>query len=93
MRCAQRGGDVGAGAEAGIDKVLVPQFVERGGIKMRALGLNERLAVPIEPEPAQILLDPADELGPAAAGVEILDAKQEAPARRPRPGTSFSKAR
>src|SRR3546814_8151340 len=38
-------------------------------------------AVPVEPQPGQILQDAVGELGPAAAGVDVLDAQQEMAAR------------
>ena len=81
MRRAERGGDVGAGAEAGIDQPVGAQPFECVGISGASGRLDERLAIPDQAEPAQILFDGGDELGPAARRVEILDPQQEAPAR------------
>ena len=84
MRRGQRGGDVGAGAEAGINEPVGAQPVERGGIVRDALRLDQRRRVGRDPEPRQILHDPRDEFGAAAAGVEILDPQQETLPRRAR---------
>ena len=50
--------------------------------------LPPHFAVPFQAQPGQILLDRIDELRAAAAGIDVLDPQQEAPARRPgtRPG-------
>src|SRR5688572_7423918 len=84
MRSGQRGGDVGAGAEAGIDQPPLAQLVQGRFVEMRPTRLDDRLAIPPQAEPAQILEYALDELGPAAAGVEILDPQTEASARRAR---------
>ena len=77
VRRRQRGRDIGARAKAGIDQPLLPQSLQRVGVKDGALGLDDRRSVMGQPQPGQILEYAVDELGPAAAGVEILDAEQE----------------
>ena len=74
------GGDGGAGAEAGVDEVLGFEVVEGFGVKGKPMGLADDVAVPGEAEPAQVFDDAFDELLTAAAGVDILDAQQEAAA-------------
>ncbi len=73
------GGDLGAGAEAGIDEALRLQPIERLGIERQPLRLVEHLAVPFEAEPEQVLEDAVDIFGPDAAGIDVLDPKQEGP--------------
>src|SRR5207253_8812029 len=73
------GGDVGAGAEAGIEQALFLQLLERFGVMRQPLGLVDQLPVPFEAEPEQILDDPVDMLGPGAAGIDTLDPHEEAP--------------
>ncbi len=68
-----------------IDQPALAQPVERLGIASRALRLDQHRLVPIEAQPAQILEDAVDELGPAAALVEILDPQQEFAAAFARP--------
>jgi hypothetical protein len=73
MRSGERLGDVGACAEAGVDKVVVAQpgkspFIGRGPIR-----LNLHRLVPFEAEPAQILENSVDEPGTRTALIEILD--------------------
>ena len=81
-RCA--GGDVGAGAEAGIEQARRTQPVERFGIEVQPPGLPGHLAVPAQAEPFQVPQYRLDMLGPRAGAVDILDAQREAPALRPR---------
>ena len=77
VRRFQCRGDIGAGAEAWIDQAAIAQPLERFGIDVRALRLDQHRFVPLQPEPAQILEDRVDKLGPAAGRVEILDPDQE----------------
>ena len=80
VRRGQRGGDVGAGAEAGIDQAVAPAAGRAPRHRARPLATGPAAAPSQrDAEPAQILEDPVDELGPAAAGVEILDPQQESP--------------
>ena len=72
------GSDPGAGAETGIDELLALQPVQGVGIEVEPLGLVDDLPVPFEPEPEQILEDGVDMLGAGTAGIDILDAQQEA---------------
>src|SRR5206468_360876 len=74
----------GAGAEAGIDEALPLQPRERLGVERQPPRLVDELPVPFEAEPEQILDDPLDMLGPRAAGIDILDPKQEGPVALPR---------
>ena len=71
------GGDVGAGAEAGIDEALLAKPLERCRVGRATLRLHQHRLGPLEPEPFQVREDAVDELGPAARLVEILDAQQE----------------
>ena len=73
-------GDVRPGAEAGVGETGRAQGLERFLIRGGTLRLNQYRLVPIEAEPAQILVDVAHELRPAARLVEILDTEQETPA-------------
>ncbi len=76
--------NVGARAEAGVEQAASGQGIERGGVVGHVFGLHPYLTVPGEPEPGQVLADRAGELGAAAAGVDILQAQEEAPARQTR---------
>ena len=60
-----------------IGEAALLERVERSLIGGGALRLDEDRLVPVEPEPAQVLEDAVDELGPAAGLVEILDPQQE----------------
>ncbi len=83
MRRGQRLSNVGTGAETRIDQPARLQRIERSRISVGPLGLDQHRLTPLEPEPAQILEDPVDELGPATGLVEILDPQPEfAPAER-----------
>ena len=84
MGRGQRLGDVGPGAETGIDETLRLEQFERFRVTRSALRLNDRLVVRRQAEPGQVLENAADKLRAAAAGVEILDPQQEFPAARPR---------
>ena len=86
MRCGQRLCDVGAGAEAGVDQSLALQPLQCGGVNRRALRLDNRFAINAEAKPVEFLKDAVDELRPAAARVEILDADPEFARTRPRMG-------
>lgn len=83
MRGGQRLGDVGAGAKAGIDQALFPQPTQGLTVKRGALGLDDRLTVPADAEPFEVLENAVDKFRPAAAGVEILDPEAELAAARP----------
>ena len=69
VRRGQRGGDVGAGAEAGIDQASRPQPVERGGVVARpAADWTSGVAVAARSRAsARSSIDPADKFGAAAA--------------------------
>ena len=77
VRRVQRGGDIRAGAEAGVNQAARAQLFERRFVVGAALRLDQHRLVPVEPEPAQVLVDAVDELGPAARLVEVLDPEQE----------------
>src|SRR5262249_39011139 len=76
--------DRGARAEAGIDEAHRLEPVERGAIVVEVLGLPAHRAVPIESKPGEALEDRDDEFLAAAGGIDVLDAQEEAPARRAR---------
>ena len=78
MRCTERGGDVGAGAETGVCQACHAQSIERGGIDCAALGLDQRDSGGDKPKPFEILENRVDELRPGAAPVEVFDADEEA---------------
>ena len=84
MRCRQAGGDIGAGAEAGIDEPARAQIVERGGIGAEPRRLAHRIAVPVDPEPGEVGERGADIILARSAAVDIVDADQELPARAAR---------
>jgi hypothetical protein len=84
MRRAKARGDIGAGAEAGVEQAHRAQPVERGVVQREALGLEDDLAVPAQPEPFEIGKDRGDMLGPAPRPVDILDPEQEHAPGRPR---------
>src|SRR6185312_5176607 len=63
---------------------LIECFAVGGG----ALRLDQRRSIPPDPQPAQILIDFVDELGPAARLVEILDPQVELAAALQRPRLS-----
>ena len=71
------GGDLGAGASAGVDEALALQPLERLGVERQPFGLVDHLPVPFEAEPEQVLDDPVDMLGPGPPRIDILDAQQE----------------
>ena len=83
VRRGERGGDVGAGAEAGIDEALrrAAGRARRHRCAVRR-DWNSGGASSAMPSQARSSIDPGDELGAAAAGVEILDPQQEALPRR-----------
>ena len=73
------GGDVGARAEAGIERSLPREGVERGGVGVYPVRLEDGIAVPGQAEPVEICEDGIDMFGARAAGVDIVDAHDEAP--------------
>jgi hypothetical protein len=86
VRSGQRGGDVGAGAEAGIDETLLLQPIQRLGIEGGPPGLSDRLAVVGEAKPGEVLENAGDELRAASAGIEILDSDEKPAAAGARMG-------
>src|SRR5258707_12548964 len=88
VRGSERLGDVGAGAEAGIDQPERAQLLERGGISRGALGLDDRWPIPCEAEPMQVLFNARNELGAAARPVEVFDPQQELTAALARRGVA-----
>ena len=73
--------DLPARAEAGIDHAQPAQLVQGRLVDVDMLGLAADLAVPVDAEPGQVLVDALLELRPAALAVDVLDPQQEAPAR------------
>lgn len=60
------------------------QLLESFGIGIGAARLDDLPIVVTDAEPFKVLENAVDELGTAAAGVEILDPEQEFPAAIPR---------
>ncbi len=77
---------VGAGAVARICEPLLTKLAQRVMVCLGPPGLDDDLAIPVEAEPAQIALNAADELWPAAGLVEILDPQAPKPAAISRGG-------
>jgi DNA-3-methyladenine glycosylase II len=88
VRRLSGGGDLGARAEAGINEALAFEPGQRGGVILEMLGLAADRALPVEPEPGEVLMDGGLEFGPGARAVDILDAQEEATGLPPgfRPG-------
>ncbi len=78
------GGDIGAGAETGIEQAVGAQPIQRGVVSRQPVRLEHDLAVPGQPQPVQVAQDRIDMFGPAARAVDILDPQQEASAARAR---------
>src|SRR3984885_1492637 len=72
--------DVGAGAEAWIQQIARGEFVQYRAIFCQMLRLHAHIAVPVETEPRQVLLDRGGEFRTAAARVDVLQTQQESPA-------------
>src|SRR5262249_47797902 len=81
MRRIGRGGDIGAGAEAGIDEPARIELVERLAIVGEVVGLAAGLAGPGEGKPSQILEHGRLVLALAAADIDVLDADQKSAVR------------
>ena len=81
-------GDVGAGAEARIEQARAAQRVQRRAVVRQVRRLHAHRAVPIEAEPGRSSTIAGRVFRPAAAGIDVLQPQQEAPARlaRPPPG-------
>lgn len=58
------------------------QLVKRGAIKFETRRLPQHRFVPFQPQPTEILEDSVDIFLARSRGIDILDAKQEAPACR-----------
>ena len=78
-------GDLGAdrlaGAKAGVEQVEPGEFVERAGVVVVMLRLAAHRALPLDPEPGEVLADRSLELVARAAPVDVLGAQDEASAR------------
>src|SRR3546814_1227842 len=72
--------DSRTGAEAGVDEAPRLQRLERGGIGIAPVRLEQHVAVPAQPQPGEVGEDRLDMLGAAARAVDILDPEQEPPA-------------
>ena len=94
LRRIERAGDVGARAKARIDEPRRLEPAERRAIVLEMARLAPHIAVPVEPEPGQILEDRGDEFLAAAAFVDVLDAQEKAPAllARAAPGIERGKS-
>ena len=86
MRRGQRLGDLGAGAEAGVNQSVGLQPVERLLVVFGALRLDDRFAVDGQSQPVEVLEDAVPILRPAPPRVQVLDAEQELTAAGPRVG-------
>ena len=67
--------DLAASAEAGIDEAALSQRFERGVVGRVPRALAERVAVPFQAEPFEVLLDPLIELLAHAGGVDVFMAQ------------------
>src|SRR3546814_10739018 len=76
--------DVPARAEAGIEQAGGVEAIERRGVRVEMRRLAPHRTVPLEAQPSQILQASVGDLRPAAAGVDVLDAQQDAAAGGPR---------
>src|SRR5262249_29909840 len=81
-----RGGALQVRARAGAEEreALRIEHAERLAVHLPTLALFEHRAVPAQAEPLEVLVDGVDVLGPAAIGVEVLDAQQELATRSAR---------
>jgi hypothetical protein len=86
VRCGQRLGNLGPGAETGIDQPAGFQPIKRLAVKFGPLGLDDRRAVNGQPQPIDVLEDAIDEFGSASARVQILDPQAKLAPARPRMG-------
>ena len=69
--------DFAPGAEARIDYLLLAEPVEGFCIQLEPCGLVDRLTVPCEAEPVEVLLDERVETGPDAGVIEVFEAQEE----------------
>ena len=65
-----------SGAVAGIEVLPLRERSERIIVSVPAGALIRRPAIPVQPQPAEILHDPLRILQPAPGGVKILDPQQ-----------------
>src|SRR5215471_2288429 len=79
--CRDLAPDVGTAAKAGIDQAAGAELVQHAAVVGEMLGLAAHLAVPVEPQPAQVFEYRLLEFAPATADVDVLDAHQEAAVR------------
>ncbi len=80
MRCAGRGGNIGARAEARIDQPARVELVHDAAIVGEMIGLAAHLAVPGKPQPTQVGQHRGLVLAAAAADVDIFYADEESAA-------------
>ena len=76
--------DLGAALEARIDEALRVELRERLAVGVEMPGLAPHRLFPGDAEPGEVFQDRRLVFGPAARRVDILDAQQQAPARRAR---------
>jgi hypothetical protein len=69
--------DLGAGAPAAIQPSIRAQLLERCAVRLQALALARRSAVPIDSQPLQVGEHARLVLASRALRVEILDAQHE----------------
>ena len=87
IRCG-RGADVCTGAEAWVHQPPFPQPPQRLLVCIQPLRLVDRVAIPVQTEPRQIVHNPTVRILDHARGVDVLDAQQHTPSRgtRAQPG-------
>lgn len=82
VRCGYGGGDVGAGAGAGIQHAEGGEAVEGFAVVREMSGLVTNRGFPFEAEPAEVILESGRVFGAAAGRVDVLDAEEETTADR-----------
>ena len=75
MWCGGARGDVGAGAEAGVEQVHRSQPRQCGLIMIQPGGLVDDLSIPFDTEPLKILDNPRDMLRAATDAIDVFDAE------------------
>ncbi len=77
-------GNLGAAFEARIDEAQGVEPGKRRAVIVGVFGLPPHRPLPCDAEPGKVGIDRGLVLRPAARGIDILDAQQQPPARRPR---------
>jgi hypothetical protein len=77
-------GDLAAALEAWIGQAHGFELVHRRLIIAEILALPAHILLPGDPEPAQVFVDRGLVFGPAARGIDVLDAQQQPAVTLPR---------